>query len=84
MLTWMSHNTLPDRIKRWNILDMLEITPIEDKMEDSFKIVWSCTKETHRCHSAEKLAEVIGTSRERGRLKKTWVETVANDPKPLH
>lgn len=36
-----------------NIRDKLVVTPTEDKMKDSSKMIWSCIKETHRCNINE-------------------------------
>lgn len=76
-------NTFKGRIKNENIWDNLEVAPTEDKRRNNhlrwFGHVWrrliNATVRRIYC------LKVTGISRGRGRFKKTWLETVRNDPK---
>ena len=52
MLRWMCGHTKKDKIRNEIIRNNLEVVPIEEKMKDQTKMVWSCKKKTKR-HSCE-------------------------------
>lgn len=63
-----------------NLLGKLDTAPTEYIMRDSSKIIWSCTKDNHRCNTEKKWwFKSYRHFKEERRPKKTLIEIVRND-----